>query len=104
MLLTLKPPLQNGIKGPNEYSIVRQSIPTQRSSSTSSATDSSPPPTPPKQPTERSMDSSHRGLPPPSAMTIPPESNLSTIPPAGHLMPPSPQWQSGEEPMRHWLQ
>ncbi|KAN0083098.1 hypothetical protein V8E54_002186 [Elaphomyces granulatus] len=37
-------------------------------------------------------------------MTISPESNLSTAPPMGHLLPPSPQWQNGEEPMRHWLQ
>lgn len=104
MLLTLKPPVQNGIKGPHEYSIVRQSIPTPRSS-TSSTTDRPSTPGPSKRSTERAMDASRRGLPPPSSMTLPPQDpGLSAAPPAGQLPPPPPQWQNADESMRQWLQ
>ena len=49
------------------------------------------------------MSAPHRGLPPPSAMTlptpdrIPPPSSLNTLPPA------PPQWQGADESMRNWL-
>ncbi|OJJ39376.1 hypothetical protein ASPWEDRAFT_371733 [Aspergillus wentii DTO 134E9] len=113
MLLTLKPPAQNGIKGPHEYSIVRQSIPTPRSSPPSvpdpSSTASTPTNTAPpsRQPANhhRSMDSSRRGLPPPSSMTLPPpDVGRPTMTPVSQLPPPPPQWQSPDDSMRHWLQ
>ncbi|PWY80291.1 hypothetical protein BO94DRAFT_470831 [Aspergillus sclerotioniger CBS 115572] len=107
MLLTLKPPSQNGVKGPHEYSIVRQSVPTPRSS---------PPPVPdlpaataPSRPsTDRSMDSSRSGLPPPASLTLPPPSvgfaNVTRGPMNQPLPPPPGQWQTSDESMRQWLQ
>ncbi|KAH8695533.1 hypothetical protein BGW36DRAFT_382862 [Talaromyces proteolyticus] len=103
MLLTLKPPIQNGLKGPHEYSIIRQSIPTPRTSS-STAVGSSPPNTPPSQPSPaKVMDhSSRRGLPPPAAMNLPSEVQSITTAPIAQLPPPPAQWQS--EDLRQWLQ
>ncbi|PLB53138.1 hypothetical protein P170DRAFT_379605, partial [Aspergillus steynii IBT 23096] len=65
MLLTLKPSSQNGVKGPpHDYAIVRQSIP--------AAPRASSPPPATSEPQTQSMESSRRGLPPPSALTLPP--------------------------------
>ncbi|PWY90175.1 hypothetical protein BO70DRAFT_350120 [Aspergillus heteromorphus CBS 117.55] len=105
MLLTLKPS-QNGVKGPHEYSIVRQSVPTPRS----------PPPSvpdlpaataPPRSSADRSMDSSRSGLPPPAALTLPPPSvgfaNVTGTAMNQPLPPPPGQWQTSDESMRQWL-
>ncbi|KAL1873761.1 hypothetical protein Plec18167_006279 [Paecilomyces lecythidis] len=105
MLLTLKPPSQNGIKGPHEYSIVRQSIPTSRTSSTPPAAERTTPPASAKRAPERTMDTVRRGLPPPSSMTLPPpDASLPAMAPLGQLPPPPPQWQNADESMRDWLQ
>ncbi|OJJ75986.1 hypothetical protein ASPBRDRAFT_38337 [Aspergillus brasiliensis CBS 101740] len=109
MLLTLKPASQNGVKGPHEYSIVRQSVPTPRSS---------PPPVPdlpaavtapPSSSADRSMDPSRSGLPPPASLTLPPPNvgfaNVSPGSAMNQPLPPPPgQWQSSDESMRQWLQ
>ncbi|KAL1961591.1 hypothetical protein VTN77DRAFT_1417 [Rasamsonia byssochlamydoides] len=96
MLLTLKPPIQNGIKGPHEYSVIRQSLPAPQSSSTPTA---SAKPSP-----DRAMDNPRRGLPPPSAMTLAPEPTLPAVTPMNQFPPPPPQWPGWEESMRQWLQ
>ncbi|QKX63046.1 uncharacterized protein TRUGW13939_10214 [Talaromyces rugulosus] len=107
MLLTLKPPIQSGIKGPHEYSIVRQSLPTPHASSTTTAT-GSPPSTPPTQPSpERAMDQNpRRGLPPPAAMTLAPDAQMTTTAtaPVPQLPPPPLHWHTPDDAMRHWLQ
>ncbi|GAD95281.1 hypothetical protein ANI_1_1202024 [Paecilomyces variotii No. 5] len=106
MLLTLKPPSQNGIKGPHEYSIVRQSIPTSRTSSTPPAAERTTPPASARRAQERTMDTARRGLPPPSSMTLPPpDAGLPAMAPMGQLPPPPPpQWQNSDDSMRNWLQ
>lgn len=105
MLLTLKPPSQNGIKGPHEYSIVRQSIPTSRISATPPAAERTTPPASAKRAPERTMDTARRGLPPPSSMTLPPpDAGLPAMAPMGQLPPPPPQWQNADDSMRNWLQ
>ncbi|GAQ36621.1 hypothetical protein AtubIFM54640_003579 [Aspergillus tubingensis] len=109
MLLTLKPASQNGVKGPHEYSIVRQSVPTPRSS---------PPPVPDlpaavtapstSSSADRSMDPSRSGLPPPASLTLPPPNvgfaNVSGSAMNQPLPPPPGQWQSSDDSMRQWLQ
>ncbi|CRG92628.1 hypothetical protein PISL3812_09691 [Talaromyces islandicus] len=105
MLLTLKPPIQNGIKGPHEYSIIRQSRPTPNPSSTATAT-GSPPSTPPTRPSpERAMDQNPlRGLPPPSAMPLAPDAQVTAPAPVPQLPPPPLHWHTPDDAMRHWLQ
>jgi hypothetical protein len=51
------------------------------------------------------MSTPHRGLPPPSAMTLPdPGRGGHSMPtPLGSLPPAPPQWQGGEDGMRNWL-
>lgn len=55
--------------------------------------------------TESKMSTSHRGLPPPSAMTLPdpgrPPPSLSQ--PLGAMPAPPNQWHGQEESMRNWL-
>ncbi|RAL09556.1 uncharacterized protein BO97DRAFT_374714 [Aspergillus homomorphus CBS 101889] len=109
MLLTLKPSSQNGVKGPHDYAIVRQSVPTPRSSP-SSVPDRSTATAPSRPSADHSMDSSRSGLPPPASLTLPPPNRSFA---SGHspgnamnpaLPPPPGQWQSSDESMRHWLQ
>ncbi|OJJ44266.1 hypothetical protein ASPZODRAFT_135062 [Penicilliopsis zonata CBS 506.65] len=122
MLLTLKPPVQNGVKGPHEYSVIRQSIPTPRSSpptlSEPSTVAAAPPAVTPVR--DRLMDPSapRRSLPPPSAMSLPlpPDLALPAMGVSGSQLPPPPpppppsatsssaQWQSADDSMRLWLQ
>ncbi|PYH89467.1 hypothetical protein BO71DRAFT_403035 [Aspergillus ellipticus CBS 707.79] len=106
MLLTLKPS-QNGVKGPHEYSIVRQSVPTPRSSPPS-APDLPAVTAPPRSSADHSMDSSRSGLPPPASLTLPPPNvGFADVPGSAmnHPLPPPPgQWQTSDESMRQWLQ
>ncbi|PKX88503.1 uncharacterized protein P174DRAFT_465018 [Aspergillus novofumigatus IBT 16806] len=82
MLLTLKPSAQNRIKGPHEYAIVRQSIPTPRSS---------PPTVPDASATgATSPKSSRRVLPPPSSINLQPDVGRSNM--------------ASSEDLRQWLQ
>jgi hypothetical protein len=104
MLLTLKPPIQNGIKGPHEYSVVRQSIPALRSSSTSFSADCPSTTASAKPSPERATDNARRGHPRPPSMTLTPESSVPAVTPMNQLPPPPPQWPAWEESMRHWLQ
>nr|OQO20492.1 hypothetical protein B0A51_12121 [Rachicladosporium sp. CCFEE 5018] len=61
--------------------------------------------------TETKMANPHRGLPPPSAMTLPDPTRQATHAPPGSMLgqplgpmpqPPN-QWQGQEDSMRHWL-
>ncbi|MCJ1481384.1 hypothetical protein MMC06_001541 [Schaereria dolodes] len=106
MLLTLKPPLQNGYKSPHAYDY---SPPQPPSLTTFSPTLSggSLPPLPDNRP--RRMSTPHRGLPPPSAMTLPnpdrgPTSVGQSMGQMGQLPAPPSQWQGADESMRNWLQ
>ena len=58
--------------------------------------------------TDRSMDSSHSGLPPPASLTLPPPSvgfaNVTGGAMNQPLPPPPGQWQTSDESMRQWLQ
>lgn len=69
-------------------------------------------------PNNYAMSTSHRGLPPPSAMTLPDPNRQQPPPPPppphqssslpsqsqlGALPAPPSQWQGGEDSMRHWL-
>jgi hypothetical protein len=51
------------------------------------------------------MGTPHRGLPPPSAMTLPdPGRGTSAMPPPLGSLPPAPsQWQGAEDGMKNWL-
>ncbi|KAL8644132.1 MAG: hypothetical protein Q9226_007919 [Calogaya cf. arnoldii] len=100
MILTLKPSLQNGY-APNAYSPVQQPPSTSFSphlkpTSLPSLSNSSP----------RRMGTPHRGLPPPSAMTLPnPDRGSSTSGMSIGQLPAAPsQWHGAEESMRNWLQ
>lgn len=107
MLLTLKPTTQHafGHGGPHAY-------PTPQPSSNSSyfsPSGASPslPPLPDKSP--RRMSTPHRGLPPPSAMTLPnpernpPSNNLSSMVQLPAAPPSWQAWQGADESMRNWL-
>ncbi|KAI9874857.1 MAG: hypothetical protein M1830_009201 [Pleopsidium flavum] len=102
MLLTLKPPLQNGFAAPHAYSTPP---PTSTSQSSPTATRAgSFPPLPAS--TTRRMSTPLRGLPPPAAMTM---QNADRGPPPvgqplGQLPAPPAQWQGADESMRNWLQ
>lgn len=52
------------------------------------------------------MNNSHRGLPPPVGMSLPPpnERPASNIQSLGHLPAPPTQWTGADESMRQWLQ
>ncbi|RHZ47047.1 uncharacterized protein CDV56_105121 [Aspergillus thermomutatus] len=101
MLLTLKPSVQNRIKGPHEFSIVRQSVPTPRSSPPTVPDASAA--TPPKPAADHSITSSRRGLPPPSSVNLQPDVDRSTMAPMSQLPPAPPGWSSPED-LRQWLQ
>ncbi|RLL98227.1 hypothetical protein CFD26_102083 [Aspergillus turcosus] len=102
MLLTLKPSAQNRIKGPHEYSIVRQSVPTPRSSPPA-VPDASATATSPKSAADHSIKSSRRGLPPPSSINLQPDVGRSDMVPMSQLPPAPPGWSSPED-LRQWLQ
>ncbi|KAJ9663227.1 hypothetical protein H2198_000988 [Neophaeococcomyces mojaviensis] len=54
---------------------------------------------------ESSMNNSHRGLPAPLGLSLPPpDRGQSTAPSLGHLPAPPPQWAGQDESMRNWLQ
>ncbi|KAL9031105.1 MAG: hypothetical protein Q9196_000840 [Gyalolechia fulgens] len=101
MILTLKPSLQNGYASPHAYSPIQQP----RSSTFSPAI--KPAALPPLSASSpRRMGTPHRGLPPPSAMTLPnpdrgPSSSTMSI---GQLPAAPSQWHGAEESMRNWLQ
>ena len=101
MLLTLKPPLQNGVKEPHEYpsllnSNSRYSPPTARTGPSPAAPEGA----------DRRMSNPHRGLPPPAGMTLPPPDRaLPAMAPLSQLSAPSPQWNNNnnnEESSRNW--
>ena len=107
MLLTLKPPLQNGLPGPYAYSSPPPPPPL-RSFSPSGSKGSALPPLPDTQP--RRMSTPHRGLPPPLAMTLPnPDRGPPPPPPLAHpqhmgqLPAPPNQYQDRDDSMRNWL-
>ena len=103
MLLTLKPTTQHGFghSGPHAYP---SPIPTSTISYFSPPSNSASLPPLPEKP-ERKMSTPHRGLPPPSAMTLPnpersaPASSLSM----GQLPAAPSSWQGADESMRNWL-
>ncbi|KAF7593639.1 hypothetical protein BBP40_011157 [Aspergillus hancockii] len=106
MLLTLKPSSQNGIKGPHDYAIVRQSIPTPRSSPPS-APEHSAAIAVSKRPSvdlDPSMESSRGGLPPPSSLALPPPdvgfSSMNTVN-QSLPRPPAPR-QSSDDTHNYW--
>ncbi|KAI4243982.1 MAG: hypothetical protein L6R40_003193 [Gallowayella cf. fulva] len=107
MILTLKPTaLQNGYASSHAYSPIQQPpkqppptsfSPTFKSTATLPSLSGSSP---------RKMSTPHRGLPPPSAMTLPnpdrgPSSTTLSI---GQLPAAPSQWHGAEESMRNWLQ
>ncbi|KAL8734394.1 MAG: hypothetical protein Q9166_001592 [cf. Caloplaca sp. 2 TL-2023] len=101
MILTLKPTLQNGYASPHAYSPVQQPpstsfSPALKPTALPSLSSSSP----------RRMGTPHRGLPPPSAMTLPnPDRGSSTSSMSIGQLPAAPsQWHGAEESMRNWLQ
>ncbi|KAL8721609.1 MAG: hypothetical protein Q9225_001731 [Loekoesia sp. 1 TL-2023] len=102
MILTLKPSLQNGYASPHAYS------PTQQPPSSTFSPALKPaalPPLPSSSP--RRMGTPHRGLPPPSAMTLPnPDraASSSSSMSIGQLPAAPSQWHGAEESMRNWLQ
>lgn len=102
MILTLKSTLQNGYASPHAYSPIQQ--PPSSSTFTPAIKSAALPPLPVTSP--RRMSTPHRGLPPPSAMTLP---NPDRGPPSSSVsigqLPQAPsQWHGAEESMRNWLQ
>ncbi|KAL8664345.1 MAG: hypothetical protein Q9202_003160 [Teloschistes flavicans] len=101
MILTLKPTLQNGYASPHAYSPLQQ--PAHSSTFSPAVKPAALPPLPIGSP--RKMGTPHRGLPPPSAMTLP---NPERGPPSGAMsigpLPRAPEsWNGAEESMRSWL-
>ncbi|KAI4125870.1 MAG: hypothetical protein LQ338_004035 [Usnochroma carphineum] len=101
MILTLKPTLQNGYATPHAYSSIHPPLPSTLSPAVKPA---SLPPLPAGSP--RRMGTPHRGLPPPSAMTLPnPDRGASSSGMSIGQLPAAPsQWHGAEESMRNWLQ
>lgn len=117
MLLTLNPPIHHGFNNPHEYKSPTNSTPSRYPSPPRAIDDY-----PSRSPERRSMNTSHRGLPPPAGLTLPPPersasssqanstNQLTTIQPISQpvQLPPAPQlqWQSGstDDSMRNWLQ
>ena len=101
MLLSVKPPLPNGIKSSHDYSHL--AAPHQSRYS--------PPDSPPRghahsiyDKPDMNMSNQHRGLPPPMGMTLPPpDRGLPAMAGAGLPAPPS-GWTGNDESMRVWLQ
>ncbi|KAL8775522.1 MAG: hypothetical protein Q9209_000018 [Squamulea sp. 1 TL-2023] len=101
MILTLKPTLQNGYASPHAYSPVQQ--PASKSFSPAIKPTTLPPLS---NSSPRRMGTPHRGLPPPSAMTLPnPDRGSSSAGMSIGQLPAAPnQWHGAEESMRNWLQ
>ncbi|KAK7622189.1 hypothetical protein IWX50DRAFT_693396 [Phyllosticta citricarpa] len=108
MLLTLSAPTRSDFdyKHLHDYTAPK---PYPRTASHSPKVTSGPSPLPSSLPASPrpTMSSSHRGLPPPAAMTLPDPSRPPPPPPMPASMnqmpaPPS-QWQGAEESMRNWL-
>ncbi|KAE8145929.1 hypothetical protein BDV25DRAFT_163560 [Aspergillus avenaceus] len=103
MLLTLKPS-QNGIKGPHDYAIIRQSIPTPRSSPPPASEPSGSIVVPRKISVDHSMEPSRGGLPPPSSLALPPPdvafSHMNSAP-QPLPRPPAPR-QSSDDAHHYW--
>ncbi|EXJ87882.1 hypothetical protein A1O1_04809 [Capronia coronata CBS 617.96] len=100
MSLALAPPslMQNDIKPPHDYSIYNKSVPSRYS--------------PPESPRnissffeESKMNNSHRGLPLPAGLGLPPpdRGHPSAPAPLGHLPAPPSQWAGQDDSMRSWL-
>ncbi|KAB8077817.1 hypothetical protein BDV29DRAFT_167508 [Aspergillus leporis] len=104
MLLTLKPSSQNGIKGPHDYAIVRQSIPTPRSSPPSAPDPSAAIVVSRRLSVDPSMESSRGGLPPPSSLALPrPDVGFSSMNSMNQPLPRSPaQRQSSDDTHNYW--
>ncbi|KAE8348392.1 hypothetical protein BDV28DRAFT_143598 [Aspergillus coremiiformis] len=105
MLLTLKPSSQNGItQGPHDYAIVRQSIPTPRSSPPSALDPSAIVVTPRRSSVDHSMESSRGGLPPPSTLALPlPDVGFSSMNSVNQQLPrPPPRRQSSDDASHYW--
>lgn len=99
MLLSVKPPLQNGIKSPHEYT---HHAPTHSRYSPPDSPKTVPPyyDTP-----EGKMNNQHRGLPPPMGLSLPPpDRGLPAMASLGNLPAPPSQWTGQDESMRNWLQ
>ncbi|KAF9893061.1 hypothetical protein FE257_012472 [Aspergillus nanangensis] len=106
MLLTLKPFSQNVIKGPHDYAVTQQSIPTPRSSPPSVldlAAVTQPSHTSLK---DHSMESSHSGLPPPSSLALPPpDVGFATMNTMNQQLPPPPPQRHGSDHSWHsWIE
>ncbi|KAB8273527.1 hypothetical protein BDV30DRAFT_210413 [Aspergillus minisclerotigenes] len=104
MLLTLKPSTQNGIKGSHDYAIVRQSIPTPRSSPPSAPDPAAAIVTSKRPSVDHSMESSRGGLPPPSTLALPPpDVGFSSMNPANQSLPrPAAQRQNADDTSQYW--
>src|SRR5258706_8561091 len=107
MLLTLKQPVQSSFK-PFHYSPPTPPSTSQFSPVLASSGPSFPNPVVSGNPVSQLMSTSHRGLPPPAAMTLP---QAQVPPPLGQppalsqpmrqLPAPPQQWQGAEESMRN---
>ncbi|KAE8377249.1 hypothetical protein BDV26DRAFT_263957 [Aspergillus bertholletiae] len=103
MLLTLKPSSQNGIKGPHDYAIVRQSIPTPRSSPLSAPDPAAAIVASKRSSLDRSMESSRGGLPPPSTLALPPPDVAFSMSSVNQPLPrPPAQRQSADDANQYW--
>lgn len=103
MLLALSQPnhmQNNDIRSPHDYSPYHKATPSRYS----------PPESPRNLPSffedrDSKMNNSHRGLPLPAALSLPPpDRGHSTVPaPLGHLPAPPSQWAGQDDSMRSWL-
>lgn len=104
MLLTLKPPPQSGIKGPHDYAILRQSIPTPRSSPPSAPDTSAAIVASTGSPVDHSMEPSRGSFPPPSTLALPPpDVGFSSMNSVNQQLPrPPAQRQSSDDTSPYW--
>ena len=103
MLLALSQPnhMQNDIRSsPHDYSTYQKATPSRYS----------PPESPRNLPSffeerDPKMNNSHRGLPLPAALSLPPpdRGHSAAPPPLGHLPAPPSQWAGQDDSMRSWL-
>ena len=111
MLLTIPPPQKLDIGGRTSHDFWRPAQPTP-CASLDPRVDSPRVTSLPASNPSNNMSTPHRGLPPPSAMTLPDPSRQPPHPPPppaalgqslGVIPQPPSQWHGQEEPMRHWL-